>query len=93
MINQKLGELAQSSNPPFPFAQAGFDDMIHGYAGFQALALFGKEGPEKALNALTGELVRAKKFGFTEQELELAKKDMMSGMEKIYNERKTTDSK
>ncbi len=93
MINQKLGELAQSSNPPFPFAQAGFDDMIHGYEGMQAMALFGNDGPAKALNALTGELVRAKKFGFTGQELELAKKDMMAGMEKMYNERKTTDSK
>jgi zinc protease len=93
MINRRLNELAQSSNPPFPFAGAGFDDMVHGYQGFQVFALFSKDGPEKAINAVTAELMKAKKFGFTANDLELAKKELMSNMEKQYNERKTTESK
>ncbi len=93
MINRHLSDLARGSNPPFPFAGVGFDDMVHGYEGFQAYALFSKDGPEKALNAITGELARTKKFGFTENELEIAKKEMMSNMESSYNERKTTESK
>lgn len=93
MINRKFSDLAQSSNPPFPFAGAGFDDMVHGYEGLQIFAVFGKDGPQKALNAITGELLKAKKFGFTESDLEFAKKEMMSGMEKQYNERKTTESR
>jgi len=93
MINQRLSDLAQGSNPPFVFAGVGFSGMVHGYEGFQAFAVFGSDGPAKTLNAVTGELSKAKKFGFTESELEVAKKDMISGYEKQYNERKTTESK
>ncbi|MCW3122318.1 MAG: insulinase family protein [Flavipsychrobacter sp.] len=92
MINRRLNDLAQSSEPPFPFAGVGFDDLIHGYESFNAYTIFSND-PQKAMTAITGELVRANKFGFTESELELARKDMMSGMDKSYNERKTTDSK
>jgi zinc protease len=93
MINQKLSDLAKGSNPPFPYAGVGFDDMIHGYEALQVYALFGNEGPQKAMNAVTGELVRVKKFGFSEQDLSLAKKELLAGVEQQYNERKTTDSK
>ncbi len=92
MINRRLNDLAQGSNPPFPYAGVGFDDLIHGYESFSLYTVFSND-PKKAMNAMTGELVRAQKYGFTETELELAKKDMMSGMERTYNERKTTDSK
>ena len=93
ILNRRLNDLSQDSNPPFPFAGTDFDGLIHGYEGFIAVAAFGNDGLEKAMNALTGELVRAAKFGFTESELELAKKEMMSTIEKSYNERTTTDSK
>lgn len=92
ILNRRLSDLANSPNPPFPFAQADFDDLIHGYESFAAVTSFGPEGPQKAMDALTGELLRAKKFGFNQSELDLAKKDLMSGMEKAYNERKTTNS-
>ncbi len=93
IINTRLTELAQGANPPFPYAGTDFEGLVHGYEGFLLYALFTKDGPEKALNAATAELVRAKKFGFTDDELERAKKDMLSSMEKNYNERSTTESK
>ena len=93
MLNRRLSDLAQGDNPPFPFAGVGFEDLVHGYEAFNAYALFSNDGPEKALNALTGEMERARKFGFTAGELELAKKEMLSNIEKTYNERTTTDSK
>ena len=92
MINRRLSELAQGATPPFPYAGVGEDGLVHGYEAVTAVALFGNDGPEKALMALTGELVRAKEFGFTESELELAKKQAAAGMEKNYNERTTTES-
>lgn len=92
MLNRRYSDLAQGANPPFVFAGVEFDDMVHGYESFQAQAMFGNEGPQKALNVLMAELLRAKKFGFTESELELAKKQMLSGMERAYNERNTTES-
>jgi zinc protease len=93
MLNHRLNDLAQSGTPPFPYAAADFNDMVHGYEALNVFALFTKEGPEKALKAITGEFIKAKKFGFTESELEIVKKEMMNGAETMFNERKTTDSK
>jgi len=93
MLNRRFQELAQSSNPPFPFGGCGFDDMVHGYQNFGLYAMSGSDGPEKAINALAGELMKANQYGFTESELELAKKEMNAGMDKMYNEKKTTESK
>lgn len=93
IINTRLNDLAQDSNPPFPYAGVSFDDMVHGYESLNIAALFDGESPQKAMDALTAEIVRARKYGFTASELELVKKDMMSAIEKSWNERHTTDSK
>lgn len=92
IINHRLNDLARGSNPPFPFAATGYDGWARGYKSFTAFTMFGPEGPEKALTALTGELARAKDFGFTNSELDLAKKNIMGMMEKMYNERDKTES-
>jgi len=93
MLNQRFTDLAQSSEPPFFFAAADFDDLIQGYEAFGTFCVFGKDNTEKAINAITGELIKVKKFGFSKEELERAKKEMMSGVEKAYNERTTTESR
>ena len=93
MINHRLSDLAQGAHPPFPYASVGFDgDLIHGYESFTASTTFDNDGPQKSLDAVVAELLRAKQYGFTETELEQAKKAAMSGVEKLYNERKTTQS-
>lgn len=92
VLNQRLRDLSRSSDPPFPFAQVGISGWARGYESLMGITMFGEEGPEKALMALTAEMKKAKDFGFTESELELAKKDMMSFIEKAYNERNTTES-
>ncbi len=92
MLNRRMSDLARSSNPPFPYAYVGFDGWARDYENFSAATSFGADGPEKALNALTAELLRAKQYGFTNSELELAKKGVMSFIEKAYNERNTTES-
>ncbi|MEI8278772.1 MAG: insulinase family protein [Bacteroidota bacterium] len=92
ILNMRLGDLTKSANPPFPYAGCDFDDLIHGYEAFEISAGF-SDDPQTAMNAMVGELQKAKQFGFTESELELAKKNMQNGMDKMYNERTTTDSK
>ncbi|MBA3829203.1 MAG: insulinase family protein [Taibaiella sp.] len=93
MINTRLSDLAQGTNPPFVFSQVYFDDLVQGYESFGAVAVLGKMEASKALDAVAAELLRAKQYGFTASEFDIAKKDMMSGMEKQYKERTTTDSK
>lgn len=93
MLNRRLQELTQSSNPPFPFAYAGLDGLIHGYESFMIASGVNGGDVQTAVSALTGELLKAKQFGFSNGELEIAKKAMMSNIEKAYNERNTTDSR
>ncbi|MBS1587862.1 MAG: insulinase family protein [Bacteroidetes bacterium] len=92
MINRRFEDLSKSSNPPFPFAGADFDNLIQGYEAFEVQAAFSNDGPQKALDAVAAELLRAKQYGFTNSELEIARKNMMASMEKSYNERNTTES-
>ena len=93
IINHRLNDLAQGENPPYPFAAAGFDDLIHGFESLSFYSSFSKSGPDSALNAIAGEILKLKKFGVNAPELEIVKKELMAGMEKEYNERQTTDSK
>jgi zinc protease len=93
MLNKRLGELARGADSPFPYAYMGFNDLIRGYENFLCVTVFGEKGPEQALNAMVAELIRARKFGFSQDELTLSSRDLLSGMEKRYNERNTTDSK
>ncbi len=92
VLNTRLSDLARSSNPPFPYAVSYVDGWARDYESLISFTMFGEEGPEKALMALTAELKKAKQFGFNKSETELAKKNMMSSMEKSYNERNTTES-
>ncbi|MBN9482251.1 MAG: hypothetical protein BGO70_16885 [Bacteroidetes bacterium 43-93] len=92
MWRRRLNELSRGSNPPFTFAAVGYDNWGRGYENLVAQAGFGADGAEKAVNALTAELIRVKNFGFTANELELSKRDVASTYEKMYNERNTTES-
>jgi zinc protease len=92
MLNQRFAELQQSSTPPFLYAYGYFGSYARGYKGFSAGAGAGQEGPEAAVKALVTEIERAKKFGFTEAELERAKQQMLVGMERNYNNRDKTES-
>ena len=93
IINHRLNEMAQAENPPFPFAMASFDDLIHGFESFSFYAGFNKSGPDSAIMAIAAEVLKLKKFGVTPAELDQVKKELMSEMEKTYNERSTTESK
>ena len=93
MLNNRLRELINSNNPPFTFGS-----VYHGgtYArtkeAFQGFALT-KEGDQlNALNVLLTEVERAKKFGFTQSELDRAKSQILSNLERSYNNRDKTES-
>lgn len=93
MLNNRLRELINSNNPPFTFGS-----VYHGgtYArskeAFQGFAMT-KEGDQlNALKVLLEETERAKKFGFTQTELDRAKSQILSNYERSYNNRDKTES-
>jgi zinc protease len=92
MLNQRMNELAQSGNPPFSFAGGNFGSYARGYEAFNAFAIPGPKGPDTALQAVLTELERVKKFGFTQSELERAKKQQLASIERSYNNRDKTES-
>ncbi len=92
MLNERLQELTQQANPPFIYGGADFDSYARGYESFNALAAAGTGDPQKALAALTEEIERVKRYGFTAPELERAKKSVMAQYERTYNNRAKTES-
>ncbi len=92
MLNQRFADLAKSDNPPFLFAGVGFASDARNYGSFGGQAVAGKNGPDTALIAFIKEIERVKQFGFTQSELDRAKKNMLASVEQEYNNRNKTES-
>ncbi|MFP3597716.1 M16 family metallopeptidase [Chryseobacterium sp. SIMBA_029] len=93
MLNNRLRELINSANPPFTYGS-----VYHGgtYArskeAFQGFAMVKDGNQLNALKVLLEEVERAKRFGFTQTELDRAKSQVMSNLESSYNNRSKTES-
>lgn len=92
LFNNRLHELTQKENPPFVYAFGDFDSYARGYESFSANIGMGNNPTTAGLEAFEIALERVKKYGFTQDELDRAKKDMMAQMERMYNERDKTES-
>ena len=95
VVNNRLQELADSPNPPFTYGYIekgdlfGFTRTKEGLSGTAVTA----EGKQlDGLKVVLQEIERAKQFGVTQSELDRAKNEMISQMEKSYNEREKTES-
>ena len=87
MMGQRINELLQKGDPPFVFGAVNYGDFVRGYEAF-SLYLSPKPNEEAlGLGALLTEMERAKRYGFTQSELERAKADILTRWEKRYNQR------
>lgn len=94
MLNGRLDELRNAPNPPFNYA-AGYygSSAARSKNAFQMYAGVAETGQLTGLEALLTEAQRIKLHGFEVSELERAKKTMLAGMEKAYNERDKSQSR
>jgi len=93
MINQRLEELRQLPDPPFIYAYSYYGGLsVRTKDAYQSVASAPEGGVERALRTLAEENERVKRFGFTETELERAKSDLISALERAFNERDKTES-
>ncbi len=92
MLGQRTQELTQQPKPPFVGGGSGVGKSMPGYRAFSASALLGRQGLEPAVSALVQENERARVFGFSEAELQRAKKNALRAVEHAKVERDTTDS-
>lgn len=93
VLNNRLQELTNTPTPPFTFGYS-----YHGGTwartkeGYQSYAMVEEDKALSALKVLVTENERAKKFGFSQSELDRAKSDILARYEKAYNDREKTNS-
>ena len=92
MLSARMQELTQQANPPFIQGGSSMGKLVRGYESFSAYALLGKGGVQPAVDALVLEDERARRFGFSQDELDRARKDMLRNYERAYSERDKSDS-
>jgi zinc protease len=91
-INDRLAALSQDPASPFTAAGGGPSGLGFERAAF-AVNAAAKEGRElEALDALMVEVERARRYGFTDVELDRARAMVGIGMQTYYAERDTTES-
>ncbi|MDD3079482.1 MAG: insulinase family protein [Paludibacter sp.] len=87
MLGNRFDEITQDPDAPFVGGYGYYGELVKSKDAFQMLVV-PKEGSElEGLKALLLEAEKMKRFGFTNSELERAKSDLLSRMEKAYNDR------
>ena len=92
MLGTRFEELIQKGGTPFSFAYSGYSNYVRTKNGFSSFGMVKETGILDGLRILLIENERAKKHGYNAGELERAKKEMMTYMEKGYKERDKTES-
>jgi zinc protease len=92
LLNSRLRELTQRENPPFVSAFAGFDGLALHYEAFNLSASTGTGDIRKGYEAVSEEVERVKRHGFTAPELERARKNILARYERSFNDRDKTES-
>ncbi|UTA69955.1 pitrilysin family protein [Emticicia sp. 21SJ11W-3] len=93
MVNTRLQEITKKPNPPFIFAIMGYAPFMAGLDVFQVITVpKNADGMETAIKAIMNEHERIRRFGFTAGEMERAKKEIWTSVEKSYKEKDKTKS-
>jgi zinc protease len=92
MLNARLSEIARQGEAPFLAASAGEDVLGRTSEAFAISARVRDGGIERGLTALGQELKRVQEHGFGEAELDRAKRGMLAGYERAFNERDKAES-
>jgi zinc protease len=92
LINNRLQELLQKADPPFVFGRSSYGPYIGHLNALNVIAVAKGTDIEKALKSVLDENERASRFGFTETELERAKTNYMTSLEKAVKEKDKTNS-
>ena len=92
MLNLRFGELAQRPDAPFLGAGSGTQELGAETAATVLGARTSDGALDTGLEALLLEARRARDFGFTDAELDRAKRTVLAAYERAYAEREKTES-
>lgn len=91
-FNQRLAELARGENPPFIGARGGEGNWVSSASFISVSASLGEEKIREGLDVLTGELVRAVRYGLTPGELERGKDESLLHISRAFREKENLRS-
>ncbi len=92
MLNNRLQELLQEEDPPFIYGYSAYSSIVRTKDGYISFAVSKNDAIKRTLETLLVENERVKKHGFTESELERAKKNLLSQTEKQFKEKDKQES-
>jgi zinc protease len=92
MLSERYDELSRLANPPFIQGSAGITGFLGNLSAFDATVLAKPGQLENGFKAVWREVERVKRFGFSQSELERAKANYLSGIEKQWKEKNKTNS-
>jgi zinc protease len=87
MMQTRINELLQKGTPPFISGSIGYSELVRGVDVLDIYATANQNEEETALKAIYTEAERARRFGFTEGELERAKARMLTNYENYYKQK------
>jgi len=87
MMGQRMQELVQKGDPPFVDGVINYGDFVRGYEALIVATMPKPNQEELGFSAVLTELERAKRYGFTQGELDRAKAEVLARWEKYYKER------
>ena len=92
MLGERLQDITMKPDAPIMGGYMGYVNLFPTRDGFYT-SVSAKEGQEKeAFGLLVEQIEKMRRYGFTPDELERAKTEMLNGFEKSYNERNSRRS-
>jgi len=92
MLNERLAELTQQSDPPFIYGGTGQGQLIRSKEVYTLAAGVAETGVLRGLDAVLTESERVRRHGFTESELERSKTNLLRAYEQASAELGKTPS-
>jgi zinc protease len=92
LINERLQEIVRQPDAPFRVANAASGRLVRGTEAYMLRAQVPDDGIERGLRALVTEVERVARHGFTEAELERAKRGLLRLIERQHTNRDSRNS-
>jgi zinc protease len=93
MLGNRLSEISKKPDPPFMFGYSGYGGDVGSLDTYRSFAQFTDGKADEALQTLLEENERVLRFGFTESELERAKKIILENYDRRFKEKDKTNSR
>jgi zinc protease len=92
MIGNRINELTQQADPPFLAGYSNYGGFLSDQDAFSSYVIAKDGNVARAVTAILDENARVDRFGFTETELDRAKKQYQKAVDRMYRERDKTRS-